>query len=136
MGSEQNMRNYRPGKPCGFRMSVSDLLVLVVAGVATGLALPWLGVMAWLFVIVAGHFFLFCNVFRIQRMFELIWAGLFVLNASIWYVVDALDWWWILVVQSPVTILFIAISFSKQDYHGVFWRHAPHPRQVDPMGEC
>ena len=116
-------------------MSFFDAMVLLVAAVATGVLLPWLGVIAWLFVIVAGHFFLFCNVFRIQRVFELVWAGLFVLNVSVWYVMDLLDWWLVLAVQTPVTITFVAMSFSKKDYHGVFWRYAPHPRRVEPVGE-
>ena len=133
MGSEQIMSQYRPGKSCGFRISGLDAIVLLLVVVATVVSYSWLGVMAWLFVIVAGHFFLFCNIFRIQRFFELIWAGLFVLNVSMWFVMDAFDWWWVLAVQSPVTILFIVMSFLKQDYHGVFWRHAPYPRQVSPM---
>jgi hypothetical protein len=29
---------------------------------------------------VVGHFFLFCNVFRIGRKYELVWAALFALN--------------------------------------------------------
>jgi len=113
-------------------MSGLDALVMVVAVAATGLTLPWLGVMAWLFVIVAGHFFLFCNVFRIQRVLELVWAGLFVLNVSGWYVMDAFEWWRVLAAQTPATIALVSMSFSKNDYHGVFWRYAPHPRQVDP----
>jgi len=37
----------------------------------------------WMLVIAAGHFFLFCNLFRIIRRRELIWAGLFIINITL-----------------------------------------------------
>ena len=55
----------------GFRMSILDLVVLVVADtIALGL---WfvLGPIGLLFPFVVGHFFLFCNVFRTARNLEL-----------------------------------------------------------------
>ena len=66
----------------GFRFSWSDGLTLVCfAGGAAGL---WRvhSELWWLLLIVAVHFFLFCNVFRIVRPRELAWAALFLAVTS------------------------------------------------------
>ena len=120
-----------PKKTCGFRLSGLDVAVIVLAIVLTFGTRPWLAELSWLFVIVAGHFFLFCNVFRIHRWYELAWSGLFIINVSTWYVMDALNWLGVLLVQCPITLVLILMSFVQRDYHGVCWRLAPHPRVPD-----
>lgn len=115
-------------KAHGFRLSRMDVGVIVSVIVLTVVARPWLGEMSWLFAIVAGHFFLFCNVFRIHRKYELVWSGLFVINVSTLCVIGAVDWGLVLAAQSPITALFIVLSFVQRDYHGVLWRYAPNPR--------
>ena len=53
------------GRTWGFRFSVADVFILAVLGGAS-VALSHLDShLSWLAVIVAGHFFLFCNVFHI-----------------------------------------------------------------------
>lgn len=59
-----------------------DIVVLVL-----GAAVAWfMGTVIWwagaAVVCVVGHFFLFCNVFRIARASELIWAGTFVVLSA------------------------------------------------------
>ena len=62
----------------GFRCSVFDVAVLAVG--AVGSIFAWQHTAWWAGVGVAFivlHFFLFCNVFRIRRVPELIWASIF-----------------------------------------------------------
>jgi hypothetical protein len=133
--SKRSQQGKPQRKTHGFRLTKIDVGVIIVVIVLTAGTRPWLDSLVWLFVIVAGHFFLFCNLFRIQRVYELTWSGLFVINVSAWYVLDALDWWWVLAVQSPITALFITMSFMQRDYHGVLWRLAPNPRIVEVTDE-
>jgi len=103
----------------GFRFSVTDAAALVAfAAVVAGLR--WLGSdLWWVVVIVAGHFFLFCNVFRVIRSRELIWAALFVLNVGFWLLLGRLDWFTLLACQLPVTVGVIAWEIRTTRYHGI-----------------
>ena len=83
--------------------------------------LHWLGSSLWWVVaIVAGHFFLFCNVFRVIRRRELIWAALFILNVGFWLLLDRLDWFTVLACQLPVSAGVIAWEVKATRYHGIF----------------
>src|SRR5437899_12307034 len=92
----------------GFRFSVIDAVALsafalVIAG------LHWLGSSLWWVVaIVAAHFFLFCNVFRLARCREMIWAALFILNVGFWLLLSRLGWFRVLACQLAVTVGVLA----------------------------
>lgn len=106
-------------RPAGFRFSATDGLAILACGVLTATAWKSVGSLAWLFPIVLGHFFLFCNVFRVHRSSELTWAGLFVLNVGLWVSLAQLNWAGILGVQTPFTLLAILRALLSRDYHGV-----------------
>ena len=106
----------------GFRFSAGDAVALAVAAVATWLLLPRIGFLAWLFPFALGHFFLFCNVFRVRRSYELIWAAGFLLNFGAWMVSGGFDWLGVLAVQTPLTLLLIVLEIRSPRYHGVFAR--------------
>ncbi len=108
----------------GLRFSKGDAVTLAAAAVATWLLLPRIGSFAWLFPFALGHFFLFCNVFRVRRSYELIWAAGFLLNFGAWVVSGAFDWLGILAVQTPLTLLLIILEIRSPRYHGVFARPA------------
>ena len=56
----------------GFRLSITDI-VFILAGILTALlARKEIAIPA---AVAVGHFFLFCNVFRIRRRPELIWTA-------------------------------------------------------------
>ena len=74
---------------------------------------------AGLLLIVVLHFLLFCNVFRIDRKLELIWAGTLLVNALVWSLADNFGWRAILVTQLPLTILLIGIELRSPRYHGI-----------------
>ena len=85
-----------------------------------------------------GHFFLFCNVFRVRRRFELIWAGCFIANflGNVWLVEDrAISLLLLLALQSPVTIFFIWIELRSERYHGIGCRLANPDLQRYLSGE-
>lgn len=107
----------------GFRLSAIDLLAIAICALGTIVALPILGEIAWLFPITLGHFFLFCNVFRIRREFELLWAGVFVVNVASWALAGRFDWLNVLAVQTPLTATLIITECLNPRYHGVFCKH-------------
>ncbi len=114
----------------GFRFSLADALALLcLGGVAMGLhKVPnesW-----WLVTLAGGHFFLFCNVFRVRRNFELIWAALFVINVTAWLCVEKLEWTNVMACQFPITAAFVFADLRSPRYHGVFAR-AVNPRLTD-----
>jgi hypothetical protein len=109
-----------PGRTWGFRFSLVDAAALAVFAI-TAAGLHRLGSsLSWMVVIVAGHFFLFCNVFRVVRRRELIWSGLFILNVGFWLLLGRLEWFNVLACQLPVSTGVIAWEIKAARYHGIF----------------
>ena len=106
----------------GFRLSSLDVAVLAVGGTAAvsgGISGGWIGP---LIAYVIGHFFLFCNVFRIARASELLWAFVFILLAASTIVVDYPSWTVTILVSLCVTVLIILWELRRASYHGVAWQ--------------
>jgi hypothetical protein len=80
----------------------------------------WDSPLWWMLAIAAGHFFLFCNVFRIIRRRELVWAGLFILNIGLWMWFGELICTRILACQLPLTAGLIFADLRAPGYHGIF----------------
>ena len=110
----------------GFRCSPADALIIVLCIVGTLLLLPVLGAIVYVAPITLGHFFLFCNVVRMRRSYELIWAAVFALNVVAWTSLAELSWPWVLITQTPVTCVLVLCECRSGDYHGVFCRREPH----------
>lgn len=106
-------------KAPGFRFSATDAVAIVVAIVAAVVLRSSLGTMALLFPIVLGHFFLFCNVFRVRRSYEVAWALVFVANVCAWWLSGRFNWWSVLLVQTPMTLLCLGLEIRSERYHGV-----------------
>jgi hypothetical protein len=106
----------------GFRLSFRDALVLVI-GIGGSTAL---GKNYWpaslLIAVAVGNFFLFCNVFRISRCLELVWAGIFIAlcGMTVWMKIDR----WSLTVRISifVTAIVVLCETRKPSYHGVGWQ--------------
>lgn len=113
--------------PPGFRCTLFDVLFIVVATLGAIFAWPILGEFSLLFPFVVGHFFLFCNVFRVRRRYELYWSCYFVMVFTFWLAVEffgwdwMFSWWMVLIMQSPMTILLIVLEIRSPEYHGVFY---------------
>jgi hypothetical protein len=106
----------------GFRFSAMDAVVLCL-GAATawflGSIIWWAGVAV---IFVVGHFFLFCNVFRIARGSEYTWAGAFVLLAACTLITEQPGWPGVFMVCLGLSTFLIWRETRKKDYHGIFWQ--------------
>ena len=113
---------YNSHRRCGLRFSGTDAGVIFVGAGATWLLHDVLRDMALLPAVVLVHFFLFCNVVRIRRSYELLWAATFIVNLVAWQLTGAISWPGVLAAQTPVTLLAIAAEMRSRRYHGVGWR--------------
>jgi hypothetical protein len=71
---------------------------------------------------VLAHFFLFCNVLRMSRPLELIWAGLFLLLAGSTFYYGLPPWNYVLAFMLGVTLILAIAQMFQPSYHGVFWQ--------------
>jgi hypothetical protein len=101
-------------RPRRVRISGTDWLVLWSAVLLT-ITLDRVGYPGWwLPGMVVAHFFLFCNVFRVPRRWELAWAGVFALNTGIWLALGSFDWRPVLLIQSPFTLAAIGMTLVSR----------------------
>lgn len=120
------VRTFQPG----FRLSVLDVVVLIVGGVGAWSMMSldrWTGI-AILFVEL--HFFLFCNVLRMARRLELIWAGSFVALVVARTLFEVIAWPAVFAISAVVTVILTLIEIRRPLYHGVAWRKF-NPRLLD-----
>lgn len=106
----------------GFRLSMVDVCVLV-AGTAAALALSRV-VWWWGFVpaFVLIHFFLFCNVVRVARRLELVWAGSFTALAGSTVAFETPGWGMTALASLLITAIIVVVELRKPSYHGVGWQ--------------
>jgi hypothetical protein len=121
--------NWKP--PAGFRFSATDAGMIVVCTAVTWGLWPTVGKIALTFPVVLGHFFLFCNVFRIPRFLELSWGGIFIINVGFWFTIDRFDWIPILWSQLLPTMIVIFLAIMKTDYHGIGYLLVPWARKSE-----
>jgi hypothetical protein len=84
----------------------------------------WISGSGWISLIIAlsvAHFFFFCNVFRITRPSELLWAGTFILLMAITYAQE-LPMSITLGCIETLAVILIAREMKKPSYHGIFWK--------------
>jgi hypothetical protein len=110
--------NFRPG----FRISEIDVGVLLLGTIGSYILARIDESLGVLMVFTVAHFFLFCNVVRMDRPLELIWAALFVLLASSTMLIDVPTWSHTFTVVLTVTAIFVAVQVLMPSYHGAFWR--------------
>lgn len=108
----------------GFRLSGWDTGVLLVSFLTAYLLFPALPAVSFGVVFVVGHFFLFCNVVRMARRYELSWAAVFVLSVAS---SANLNWPFplglqTLFVPSFCTLVVLGLQLHHPSYHGVGWR--------------
>ncbi len=106
----------------GFRIDVIDSLVLVAGAVGVALLAQvewWMGLIVGFAV---GHFFLFCNVFRISRRLELAWGALFTAFAAATVITGDPGWLITAIAALAATVAVVVLEMRKPSYHGVFWQ--------------
>ena len=111
----------RPFNP-GFRLDAIDTLVLV-AGAAGAIFLAqvewWMGLIIGFAV---GHFFIFCNVFRVAKPLELTWSAIFVVLAGSTIATGQPGWMVTVATTLVATLAVIVMQVRKPSYHGVAWQ--------------
>jgi hypothetical protein len=108
-------------RTAGFRFSLVDGCAIALCAFGVWGLWDLLGEFVWILPVALGHFFLFCNVFRVRRGYELAWAALFLINFSAWFLLG-FSWAGVLAAQAPVTLLAIGAEMRSPRYHGVFSR--------------
>jgi MFS superfamily sulfate permease-like transporter len=106
----------------GMRFSWQDSMVFAITALITWFFWEKWSTLIFTFIVVLAHFFLFCNVFRIHRQYELIWASFFVVNYSCWVLSNHFSWLGILLTQLPITVILILLGIRHPTYHGIFAR--------------
>ncbi len=107
----------------GLRISIIDVCVLiagVIGAVVVGFQVFWAGAVIGF---VVGHFFLFCNVFRISRKPELIWAAVFILLSGSTMLNEWPAWIVTFSMSFVVALVLIFLETKKPSYHGIGWKH-------------
>jgi hypothetical protein len=122
-------QNERRGT-CGFQVSIPDIAVLIFCAIATAALWPMIGSFSLVFAVALGHFFLFCNVFRIDRKCELIWAATFVANVFAWTAWGTFRWTIVLAIQLPITVFLIALEMTRPRYHRI-GAHRINAKHID-----
>ncbi len=105
----------------GFRLSLLDVIVLIL-GCVLAYYLREINVnMSCIVLFVVGHFFYFCNVVRMSRIPELIWASCFVLLCGVSQYYHAVTIDKIFVFSLVITVILTYKEMRKPFYHGIFW---------------
>jgi hypothetical protein len=103
----------------GFRISLLDTTIFA-AGICAALFAP--RELAFIVATAVGHFFLFCNVFRMSRKPELIWAGTFTLLSAATLLSGTPPWPATVVLSFLLAAILIGLEMRKPRYHGVAWQ--------------
>lgn len=106
----------------GFRCSFLDVVVLIAGAAGCVAMLSIDGRIAFIIGFTIGHFFLFCNVFRISRTLELAWAAVFVTLCSASFQWGQPPWMATAGMSFAITCLVIMLELPKPSYHGIGWR--------------
>jgi hypothetical protein len=104
------------------RFSVVDGIVLIagtIASIGLGALVWWFG---FVIAFTIAHFYLFCNVFRMSRALELLWAAIFVVLCSATIALDSPGWVLTAVISLGATVVLVIVELKKPSYHGVAWQ--------------
>lgn len=106
----------------GFRLSAVDVFVLVAATLAAIILSMYVWWWGFVTVFVLAHFFLFCNVVRMARPLELVWAGVFVALAGATVAFETPSWLVTTLASLLVTVVVVVTESRKPSYHGMGWQ--------------
>ncbi len=106
----------------GFRISGIDITVIVTAILGAVFLYRFSGEYTFIILFVVSHFFLFCNVLRVSRPPELIWASLFVILGFSVKIPGILSWYHVCTVMLIATGIIILVESRRASYHGILWK--------------
>ena len=111
----------------GFRVSKWDALILLLSVGLTSWLRAQNFLLWWIVPVVVGHFFLFCNVFRVWWRLELSWAVCFVMMTGVHLAAGYTGWLSPLIMQTPATLFVAWLQMRSPWYHGILARRV-NPR--------
>ena len=106
----------------GFRASFTDLCAIATAVVTAAVLFRTFRTASVIILVTTFHFFLFCNVFRIRRRPEMIWAAVFFLLSVSTIRLGVPGWPATIAVALSVAGGLIAWETRHPSYHGVGWK--------------
>ena len=106
----------------GFRISSFDAVILIVDSFLIFGVISISKELAFIIGYSIGHFFLFCNVFRISRKSELVWTGVFVALSACNILAHIPGWVMVITLTLIVTIIVIGLEMRKKSYCGILWK--------------
>lgn len=118
----------------GFRFSVFDAIILVIASCLALFLNSYNYLYSVLVVFIILHFFLFCNIVRMSRIPELIWASFFLCTFYLHLKLSVLSFNMALVSCILVTSILVFLESRKPSYHGIFWQKV-NPKLPDWFAE-
>jgi len=105
----------------GFRISKVDITIIILGIVGALIASRFVLYLGLIVIYVVGHFLLYCNVFRVSRPPELIWAFLFVMLSGLTILLGKPGWTVTVVCSILSTIVILLIEIRRPSYHGILW---------------
>lgn len=111
-------RIFRPG----FRLSLLDVVVLFCGAVAAWQVAQMDAGLAAVMLFTLGHFFLFCNIVRMARALELVWAAVFLSLAITSLLFGLLTLNQVFLLCLLLTCVLVFVHSRSPSYHGVFWK--------------
>ena len=112
------MTQFKPG----FRLSKLDIGVLILGCLGAYYYAKSNLLISFILVFVVGHFFLFCNVVRMSRVPELIWAVSFLSMTICSVVFQLFTPETVFSLSLLITSILIYFELRKPSYHGLFWK--------------
>ncbi len=106
----------------GWRLSGFDAVILllgIIGSFVLGFYVWW---MALVVAFAVGHFFLFCNIVRMSRSLELVWATVFVALCAATILIEFPGWLWTAVFSIGLTFVLVMVEMRKPSYHGIGWQ--------------
>jgi hypothetical protein len=93
----------------GFRISLRDVIVLAIGFALFLMLLKTCALISFVVAYTTGHFFLFCNVFRIALLGCTIFCGF-------------PNWPITIAISLCVTVVVVVWEMKKPSYHGICWQ--------------
>ena len=114
----------------GFRIDVKDVVVILLGISGVWYVAPIDCFLAFVIGFAVGHFFLFCNVFRLARRLELAWATIFIGLCGSQIAAGQPGVTVTLLCTLVTTGIVIASQLRNPSYHGIGWQRI-NPKLLD-----
>ena len=106
----------------GFRLSITDVFILIIGAIGAVYLMSIDINLSLIILFVIGHFFLFCNITRMARTLELIWAVSFLALCIGSIKFNLLPLNIVFLTSAMLTIGLTVYEVRKPSYHGAFWQ--------------